>query len=192
MAVTKSPWYSRQKLWSLFLMCAFPLHLWTILLAFRDISWVSDRSNTWDAIGVVSYGLIFAFTESLIIFLAVVILGFLISRYWDEEKRVVLLSILVLVGALWSMLSQSYFLKWVSIPNPILQLISQSKHPVRTIYEIFLPLVSISTLLPTYLILKSDKAYQFFKGLVERVTVLTIFYLCFDVIGLVIVIIRNI
>jgi hypothetical protein len=174
MAISESAWYSRQTLWSLFLMCAFPLHAWTILLAFRDISWVAERTNMWDAIGVVSYGLIFAFVESLIVFLITVLLGFLVSRHWSQDRRVILLGILVLVDALWSMLSQYYFLGKLSLPVFIL------------------PLISFSALLPTYLILKSDKAFQFFRGLVDRVTLLTLFYLFFDLIGLIIVIVRNI
>jgi hypothetical protein len=192
LAISKSPWYSRQTLWSLFLMCAFPLHAWTILLAFRDISWVTERSNMWDAIGVVSYGLIFAFVESLIIFFIAVLLGFLVSRHWEVDRRVVLLSILVLVDALWSMFSQYYFLGKLSLPEIVNRSIVESGHPIRILYTFIIPLVSFSALLPTYLILKSDKAFQFFRGLVERVTLLSLFYLFFDVIGLVIVIIRNI
>ena len=67
--------YSRQGLWSLFLTCAFPLHFWTLILVFRDISWLTDRTNAWDAIGVASYGMIFAFTESVVIFLVAALLG---------------------------------------------------------------------------------------------------------------------
>jgi len=44
----------------LFLISAFPLHVWTLLLAFRDFSWLTERTNLWDAIGVLSYGLIYA------------------------------------------------------------------------------------------------------------------------------------
>jgi hypothetical protein len=173
-------------------MCAFPLHLWTILLAFRDISWVAERSNMWDAIGVLSYGLLFAFVESLIIFVIVVLLGFLVSRSWDADRRVILISILVLVDALWSMFSQYYFLGELSLPENVNRFIVESGHPVRILYAFIVPVVSFSALFPTYLILKSDKAFQFFRGLVERVTLLTLFYLFFDFVGLVIVIIRNI
>ena len=55
--------YTRQGLWTLFLMCALPLHIWTLILAFRDLPWLTDRTNAWDAFGVMSYGLIFALVE---------------------------------------------------------------------------------------------------------------------------------
>ena len=67
--------YSRQGLGSLFLTCAFPLHFWALLMAFRDISWVAERTNLWDAIGVLGYGLVFALVESILIFLVLALLG---------------------------------------------------------------------------------------------------------------------
>jgi len=192
LANTKFRWYTGQKLWHLFLMCAFPLHLWTIILAFRDISWNAERSNMWDAIGTVSYGVIFALAESLIIFLIVVLLGFLISKCWDAEKRITLLSVLVLVDALWSILSQYYFLARLSIPTGMIHFLSTSNHPIRIIYAFIVPPVILSALLPTYLILKSERALQFFLAVIDRLTLLMSFYLFFDFIGLVIVLIRNI
>ena len=92
--------YSKSGLWSLFLICAFPLHIWTFILAFRDFSWVSERTNSWDAVGVVSYGLVFAFIESLMIFLIATLMGFLISQKWEEKQRITLLGTLVTIARL--------------------------------------------------------------------------------------------
>src|SRR5512143_2388513 len=75
--------YSRQGLWSLFLMCALPLHAWTLILAFRDLSWLTDRTNAWDAVGVLSYGLLFALVESVLLFGMVVLLGLIVPRRWE-------------------------------------------------------------------------------------------------------------
>src|SRR5574342_450210 len=112
--------YSKQGLWTLFLVCAFPLHVWTIILAFRDFSWVSERTNSWDAIGVVSYGLIFAFIESVVIFLAAILLGFLVSKKWNEDRRLALVGVLVFVTSLWAILSYLFFMLKVSIPGGII------------------------------------------------------------------------
>ena len=109
--------YSKQGLWSLFLVCAFPLHLWTIILAFRDFSWVTERTNSWDAVGVLSYGLIFAFIESVAVFLVTVLLGFLVSKKWNEDRRNALLGNLVLIASLWAMVSYLFFMLQVSIPG---------------------------------------------------------------------------
>src|SRR3972149_6026554 len=53
--------YSKKGLWTLFLMCAFPLHVWAFILSFMDFSWVAERTNTWDALGVISYGFSLSF-----------------------------------------------------------------------------------------------------------------------------------
>jgi hypothetical protein len=187
----KTQLYSKQELWSLFLMCSFPLHFWTLILAFRDLSWLIERSNLWDAIGVASYGMIFAFVESVLVFLVAIILGFLISKHWHQQ-RIALLSTLVLITALWSMACQLHALLGMSYPIWFLNFLAQQEHPVRVLYVIGLLLVSFTVLLPTYLILKSNKALRFVWELIERVALLATLYLLFDIVGLVIVIIRNI
>jgi hypothetical protein len=173
-------------------MCAFPLHAWTIILAMRDISWVTTRTNAWDALGVASYGLLFAFIESLFLFLIFTLLGFLISRKWDEERRIALLSTLFFVAAFWAIVSQLYYLMGITIPGSLSNFLAQTNHPVRVIYGLGVPLIAFSVLVPTYLVLRSDKFFQFIRGLIDRLSLLTTFYLFLDFIGLVIVIVRNI
>jgi len=184
--------YSKQGLWSLFLVCAFPLHLWTIILAFRDFSWVSERTNSWDAVGVLSYGLIFAFIESVVVFLVTLLLGFLISKKWEEDRRNALLGNLVLIASLWAMASYLYFIVQVSISGQTIDFFVSLKHPLRFLYAISLAFVGTTVTLPTYFILRSEKFLQFIKGLFERLSLLTVFYLFFDLIGLIIVIVRNV
>lgn len=184
--------YSKQGLWSLFLICAFPLHVWTIILAFRDFSWVSERTNSWDAIGVISYGLLFAFIESIVIFLVTVLLGFLVSSKWSEDRRITLLGALILVTSLWAMASYLYYMLQVSIPPGTINYLVNLAHPLRYLYALSLALAGITVALPTYLVLRSEKFMQGAKAFFERLSVLTLFYLFFDFVGLVIVIVRNI
>ena len=191
MATSESRRYSRQGLWSLFLMCAFPLHVWTIILAFRDFSWVTERTNAWDAIGVISYGMVFALIESLAVFLVAVLLGFMVSRKFDEGRRIALLSVLVLITALWAMASQLYFLWGISLPEQMMRFLAQSGHPVRVLYAASLALVLPTVLIAAFLVLKSNKVFNFVRELTERLSLLTMFYLVLDVGGLVIVLIRN-
>jgi hypothetical protein len=185
-------WYSKQGLWTLFLMCAFPLHAWTIILALRDFSWVTERTNAWDAFGVASYGLLFAFVESLLLFIIFALLGFLISRHWAEDRRIALLSLLFFIATFWAMMSQLYYLLGITIPVSLNNFMVRSNHPVRILYGVSIPLITFSVLFPVYLVLKSDKFFRFMRELIDRLSLLTTFYLFFDVVGLVIVIIRNI
>ena len=191
MVITNSKRYSRQGLWSLFLICALPLHLWTIILALRDFSWVAERTNAWDAIGVFSYGMVFAFVESLVVFLVLTLLGFLVTKHWNQNQRFALLSTLVLITALWGMLGQLYFLLGFSLPEVLISFLTRSGHPLRIMYAFSLMMVLPTILVPAYLILKSGRALRFMQDLTGRLSLLASFYLSLDLAGLVVIVIRN-
>jgi hypothetical protein len=183
--------YTRQGLWSLFLMCAFPQHAWTLILAFRDISWVANRTNGWDAVGVVAYGLVFALVESLLIFGVMTLLGYLVSGYWDAGHRVALLTTTVLIASLWAILEQLFFLTGTVLPGWLISALVKSDHPLRVLYVGLAALVTVTVLAPILLVARSERAYQWVHTLIERLGLLTMFYLALDIIGLVIVIVRN-
>ena len=184
--------YTRQGLISLFLICAFPLHAWTIILVLRDLSWVAERTNIWDAVGVGAYGLVFAFFESLIVFAVFTLFGFFTPRRWTVDKRIAFLSLLVLLLSAWAIVSQLLFLWNISLPFSVLQSLIRSGHPVRILYAVSLSIVTLSVGVPVYLFMRSDQFIRSFQGLCERLSLLTGFYLFLDLAGLVIVIIRNI
>lgn len=173
-------------------MCAFPIHLWAIILIFRDVSWVAERTNMWDAIGAASYGLVLAFIESLIFFTASILLGLLVPTKWHEDRRVALLSVLALVTTLWAIEGQAYFVWGSYVPEPVLRFLGTLEHPLRFLYAGVLVLVVPTILIPVYLVLKSDRFLNLMQGLVERLSLLTMLYLFFDFLGLIIIIIRNI
>lgn len=184
--------YSKQGLWALFLVCAFPLHVWTIILAFRDFSWVTERTNSWDAIGVVSYGLLFAFLESVVVFLVAMLLGFLVSGKWKEDRRLVLVGILVFITSIWAIAGYLFFMLNVSIPGAAVTFLAGLAHPLRFLYGLTLLLVLPTVVLPAYLALRSEKFVKGVQDFFERLSLLTTLYLFLDVVGLVIVIIRNV
>ncbi len=184
--------YTRQGLWSLFLMCAFPLHAWTLILAFRDISWLTDRTDTWDAVGVTSYGLVFAFVESLVLFGLMVLLGYVVSGKWEPERRVAVLAVLALMASLWAMVGQLYFLIGTGFPGWVIELLIRSGHPLRAMQAGAVGLVTLTVLAPVLLVLRSKRAFGIMQALIDRLSVLTMFYLVLDVIGLAIVIARNV
>ena len=184
--------YSKKGLWSLFLICAFPLHLWTLIFAFRDISWLTERTNLWDAIGVVSYGMIFAFVESVVIFLVLALLGLILPAQWYSDRRIAFLSLLILLTSVWGMISQLLLVWSVPLPIQAIQFLRSSNHPLRMLYAACLVVVTPTILLPVYLFIKSKKSIAFMQDLIERLSLLATFYLFFDFVGLIIVMIRNI
>jgi hypothetical protein len=183
--------YSRQGLESLFLTCAFPLHFWALLLAFRDISWLTERTNLWDAIGVVSYGMLFALAESTVIFLLVALIGLITPPGWRSDRRITFLGLLILLVSLWAIIGQLLFLWNVSLPGQVVQFLRHSNHPLRILYLLCLAVVVPTILLPVYLFIRSKKSVAVMQDLMERFSLLTTFYLFFDAVGFVIVILRN-
>lgn len=183
--------YSRQGLASLFLSCAFPIHLWALIMVFRDISWLTERTNLWDAIGVASYGMLFAFLESVMLFLVVVLVGLLIPRHWHSDRRIAFLALLILIISAWAMVSQLLFLWNISLPPSVIRFLRESDHPLRFLYGGSLAIVASIVLLLVVFFLKSKTSVTFMQNLMERISLLAIFYLLFDLLGLVIVVIRN-
>lgn len=183
--------YSKQALWTLFLVCAFPFHFWTLLMVFRDMDWVIARTNIGDAIGVGSYGMLFALLESVVIFLVIVLMGFFTPKQWNIDRRVAFLSLLWMIVALWGIFGQLRYLWNLSLPLPVMQLLEGTSHPFRLLYLIYLAAVLPSVLLPVYWFIKSSQSVKWMQELIERLSTLTMFYLLFDVTGLVIVIVRN-
>jgi hypothetical protein len=135
--------------------------------------------------------MVFAFIESVVLFMIAALLGFLISNKWETERRIALLSSLVLIVSLWAIFNQSYFVWQIPIPAPLIQLMLYTKRPVLTLYAILFVLVFISIALPVYFILHTKRGVKFAQDVFERLSLLSALYLVLAFAGLIIVIIRN-
>lgn len=189
---TTSKYYSRSSLWTLFLLSAFPLHVWAMIYAFRDISWIIARTILWDAIGVLSYGMIFALLESVLFTIIVIILGFLINIRWSPELRVATMGALVFLASIIAMLSRLYIILEWSVPDWVISFFVLFAHPGRTVYLVLLvilPLIFAGTI---YLVLGTGKGAMVLKDAIEKISLLMTVYLVLDLVALVLVIIRNI
>ena len=153
---------------------------------------VAKRTNFWDAIGVVSYGMLFAFFESLLLFLFAFLLGILIPAKWGRDKWLAITSLLVFVLALWAMATQLHGLQVWYIPNEIPMLTTNTAHPLRNIYMIAIAFVIPTVILPILTVCRSEKTLAKILDVVDRVSLLTMFYLVLDFVALIIVMIRNI
>ncbi len=184
--------YSRTALLTLFLISAFPLHLWTILLWLRDYSWIAARTDAWDAIGVGAYGLAIALLESIVVFLFAILMGYLLSSRWEEGRRTAILAFLVLITASWAISAQLFFLFELDPSAFLIGWLAGRDHPLRLLYFGVLMIVTGSVLLPVVLLLRSDKAVRSLHNLLDRLALLSGLYLLLDAAGLVIVILRNV
>ena len=183
--------YTRQGLWSLFLMAVFPQHLWTLIFAFRDMSWLISRTNLSDAIGNASYGMVYAFFESLVIFCVFALLGLFTPRQWDVKRRVAFMTLLLFVAVIWAMIVQLSYLWNIWLPLPMMKFIADTGRPLLMLYLISLAIVIPTVSLPVLVFVRSKKALPSLLDIMDRLSLLSIFYLFLDLIGLVIVVIRN-
>lgn len=183
--------YTRGGLWSLFLMCALLQHAWTLVLAFRDMAWLTDRTNAWDAIGVLCYGLLFALVESTVLFLVVALLGFLLPRRWEPERRIAVLGIFALVLTVWAIVAQLFFLLNMRLSGGVVAFLAASPHPLWVIYGVLIVVVTATFALPLWAIGRPGGSLKSVGALMEKLGLLAMFYLFFDVVALVIVGIRN-
>lgn len=186
-------WYTKKDLWLLFLMCAFPLHIWTLFLFFRDFSWLTERTNMWDALGVGSYGLVYTFIESVLVFLLVAALGLLVSKTWSRQQRLALLISLLFLTSLWAMFNQLVFINQLKVlPPGWISFFAMQAHPLRLLYLFVMIVVGITAVPLAYVSLFSEKYANFIARMAEQLSLLTLFYFFFDVLGLIVVIVRNI
>ncbi len=183
--------YTTRSLWSLFLMCAFPLHVWTITLVLRDVSWVAERTNVWDAIGVGAYGLLFTFIESCAVFLVFALLGLILPSKWTADKRISFLILLVMILSIWGIISQLLFLWNINLPPFLIQLLARSGRPLVGLYLISLALVVPSVILPVFQFIRSSRMEKVLLDFVDRLSPLVMTYLVLDAAGLIVVLIRN-
>jgi hypothetical protein len=183
--------YNKQGLWLLFLMSIFPQHLWTLIFAFRDMSWLIDRTNLWDAIGNLSYGMVYAFFESLVIFGILALIGLFTPARWEVNRRVAFLTVSLWTISIWAMISQLLYVWNIWLPVSLLDFIRSTGRPLVMLYLISLALIVPTVSLPVLAISWSQKASASALDLMDRFSLLSSFYLFLDVLGLVIILIRN-
>jgi hypothetical protein len=135
--------------------------------------------------------LIFALVESILLFLVFVLLGMLIPKSWEPERRINLLSAFALILSLWAIISQLFFLASVRLPDGIIAFMVRSPHPLWIIYAALVALTGISFLLPAWAALRQGRGLRVIGSAVERLGLLAVLYLVFDAAALVIVVIRN-
>ena len=178
-------------LFQLFMVYVFPFHVWSFLMAFRDFDWVAKRTEVWDAVGLVSYALVFALVETIAFFLIMLLLGTLIPRRWQEDKRIALLGTLGLSVATWAILYQAYFLLEDPMPPFLYSFLLQIAHPLRVLWTGAALLVLLSVGIPVYLILRFTRTQRILIGIFDRIAVVSSIYLVFDIAGIIVILIRN-
>lgn len=181
--------------WRLFLTIAFPIHLWSIMVSFWNFQGIIERSaSLMDGVGYLSYALLVALIESLALFAALLLLGFLLPKSYSERTRRVLLGLVGLVVVFWMAISQIYSYLEFANPGFTAHFVTRFQHPYRlAILGLGLLLISItfSVGMPFSLVPSRPKVEASIQNIFDRILPLSSFYLFLDAVGIFIVIVRN-
>ncbi len=191
---------SLRAIWRLFLLTAFPIHVWALLISLRDIVAVIELTNVWDGIGATAYALLIALVESVTLTLFFALISLLLPRSWQEDQKVLILGSMAITTTFWGILNQVNFYLF-SPPQKFLSegavhiLLERSGRPVffGGIFLLVLLLVVLASVItPIIAIRRSQKIYSTLKSWVVPIYTLCTLYIVIDLVGLVIILVRNI
>lgn len=162
---------------------------------FQDVEWVMERTKPIDFYGYASYSLVFAFYESFVILIFMLVLGLLTPKKWSGNKLVVQLGYLAVITAIWSMIEQIYNTGPSINKEAFILSIAELNHPVRVFFllgGLLLIVVIGSVALPMYLVDKNERFEKVMTAIFERLNMLSALYIFLDFIGIIIILYRNI
>jgi len=174
---------------SIFLVSLFPLHFWATIMIFRDLEFVSERTDMWAAIGYGGYSLLFALLESIAV--AIVLWGasFLLPRKWGRTQT------LSIIGSFFIILAGASIVDMAAHAFNDIRVSKQYlyglEHFTSLTYALIFAAVLIALVASLLLILKTQKGKKIFADIFERIMLLSYFYLVIDLAGIVVVVIRN-
>jgi hypothetical protein len=177
LGISKSRRLSREDLSLSLGTIAFPIHVWAIInILIIFPAWLL-RLSTWELAGVISYPLVDAILESCLFWVMFLVLGLVLPRKWLADKFVPLSSTLAWLLAGWAVyihLNFERILQW---------------GPMQIFPTLFLVILSFG--LVYWVVRRYGRLQGWIKKIAQRLVVLTYFYMVFDLLGLAVVIIRN-
>lgn len=182
---------TKKEVTNLFLLAAFPIHAWAIILVLNDYQWVYDQFGMSVFVGYASYTLVFAFFESVVFLLFLWLLSYLFPKGWAGSKSFSVLAVWALVVPLWAAGNQIFYLLMENPPAFMSWIMLRVYYHQGLGLTLLIFLILISVILPLILIIRFEGFEKKIIGLVERVTTLSAVYLVFDLLGLITIIVRN-
>jgi hypothetical protein len=179
MEITRNKWSARAEYFQLFLMCAFPIHVWAYINLLNDMPAIQLQMGFWRILGVAAYVLDFALLESLFVFGLIFIVSFILPERLFELKLVQIESIIVLTTSISVIFIQLYdhweinsltYADWIAL----------------------WALIGLSIfIIAAYWLNRNQRAQVIFQSGVERLAILSLVYISLDILGLIVIIIRN-
>lgn len=161
-----------------FALCAFFVFGWSIIWFFQKLpNWLPYLKVS-DLAMILAYSQGFALVESIAVFLPLLGLAAILPRRWFAAQFVARAGVLVLALALWTVLFQLIFeaviINWTA-PE----------------FVVWFGLALLSIALAYVLVHRSDRTARALVGLAERMTVFVYIYVPLGIIGLLVILVRN-
>lgn len=153
-------------------VCAFPINVWAIVgILYQVPSWILSN-NLWDFIGLIAYALSYSLGEILALFLPLLAAGWLAPARWLRGRFVALSTAVVLEVTV-----------FVLLINYVEGLIWKKR-------LLAVPFIVILGLL-IYLALRYPKFSRGLELIADRITILGSILLFFNLVSVIIVLVRN-
>ena len=160
-----------------FAACVFPVHLWTVINMLREVpAWVL-RLSSWQLVGVVSYALMVALVESLLLLAGLVIVGIALPRAVLDDSFVAQASMAALLTSVWAVVAH--------YNDQAIRLWGLRQFALWG-------MVYLASILLAYgLIRRFEQLKRVLNALVEGLSVLSFLYVFADLLSVTVVIVRN-
>lgn len=170
---------SKSEYFRLFLIGAFPVHIWAIVNLLHTFPSLLLEMNTQEVISILAYVLTFTLVESLFVFALLFLVTWFFPRKISTSTLLAVSAILVFFGSTGVTLVHLYetwkiatfkFESWVTLWAVVGVLASG---------------------LSIFLVARKPKVEKPILSIVERLSLLSMLYVSLDLVGVVIVVIRN-
>ncbi len=182
MATYKSRTPRREDIFLLWWTCVFLVFIWAFFQLFNQIPSLLLRFDLAGVIGVSAYILAFALLESLVFFLVLFVpfyaLSLLLPPRWLQAQWGVLASLAALLVAVFVMLYQR---------NPEFLSLVGPRHRL-----LYLGLLGLACLVAYFLLLRFPRLAGSVRSLLQKLSILSVFYAGLGVLSVLIIMVRNI
>lgn len=162
----------------MFVVCMIPIHIWSLVNAFREVpAWIFKMS-LWEVSGVVAYTQSFALFESIVVVLLLALVLFLVPRFMVGEDIIPIGMMIVIPATVWIIILQLNA-DWIDERNS------------GALGIWFISLVAVIGVM-IILVDRSRRLQVLSQQVLDRITVLAIFLLLIDLLSVVVVVVRNI
>lgn len=192
-SIIRERWYLTHRIerFKLFLVLAFPIHLWVVLVGFQDLDYIISLNTPWDGIGFICYLLLYSLIDSIVIFLLITIISLMTPEAWSKEFRFVWLSGFGMMLTIFSVMEQYLIFEWF-ISFGFLQRMKWLSYPMWVGSVLVLFLLLTAWVVPRCLIQPNRWLQERLYSILEKLAVLAGFYIFLDLAAIIIIIMRNI